>query len=416
MPQMQGFGGGGKSMKQIRPRAWGSHIVNIADLREAAERRVPKVVFDYLDGGADGEVTLRENCRVFDQVIFRPRQAVKPVECNLATRVLNFDLSFPAVLAPVGYSRVMHPGGEVAAAAAAGEAGTIYTLSTVSGHKLEHVRAASKGPVWFQLYLIGGRESAESALERAKKAGFSALVVTVDTAVAGNRERDVRNGMKQLLGGSIFSRLPFLWQFLERPGWLARYFLDGGRPELENVVISGKGPMPLVGVGDALSRAVVTWEDFGWIREIWKGPILTKGVLSGDDARRAVDEGSAGVVVSNHGARQLDTVSPTLRALPEVVKAIRGRAEVLMDGGIRRGGDIAKALCLGARAVLIGRAYAYGMAAAGQPGVARALEILREDFERTLRLLGCPSATALDSSYISAPQDWNRSEPAGSTT
>ena len=416
MPQMQGFGGGGKSMKQSRPRAWGSHIVNIADLREAAERRVPKVVFDYLDGGADGEVTLRENCRVFDQVIFRPRQAVKPVECNLATRVLNFDLSFPAVLAPVGYSRMMHPGGEVAAAAAAGEAGTIYTLSTVSGHKLEHVRAASKGPVWFQLYLVGGRESAESALERAKKAGFSALVVTVDTAVAGNRERDVRNGMKQLLGGSIFSRLPFLWQFLERPGWLARYFLDGGRPELENVVISGKGPMPLVGVGDALSRAVVTWEDFGWIREIWKGPILTKGVLSGDDARRAVDEGSAGVVVSNHGARQLDTVSPTLRALPEVVKAIRGRAEVLMDGGIRRGGDIAKALCLGARAVLIGRAYAYGMAAAGQPGVARALEILREDFERTLRLLGCPSATALDSSYISAPQDWNRSEPAGSTT
>jgi L-lactate dehydrogenase (cytochrome) len=394
-------------MTQTRRGRWGSHIINIADLREAAERRIPKVVFDYLDGGADGEVTLRENCRVFDEVVFRPRQAVKLARCSLAARVLDFDLSFPAILAPVGYSRMMHPGGEVAAAAAAGEAGTIYTLSTVSGHKLEDVRAASRGPVWFQLYLVGGRESAEATLERARKAGFSALVVTVDTAVAGNRERDVRNGMKQLLGGSFFSKLPFLWQFLERPGWLTQYFLDGGRPELENVVIPGKGPMPLVGVGDALARAVVTWDDFRWIREIWKGPILTKGVLSGDDTRRAIDEGSAGVVVSNHGARQLDTVCSTLRALPEAVKAAGGRAEVLMDGGIRRGADIAKALCLGAKGVLIGRAYAYGMAAAGQSGVARALEILREDFERTLRLLGCPSASELDPTYVSIPRHWN---------
>jgi len=165
--------------------------------------------------------------------------------------------------------------------------------------------------------------------------------------------------------------------------------------------------MPLLGIGDALSRAVVTWQDFRWIREIWKGPIITKGVLTSDDARRAVEQGSASVVVSNHGARQLDTVSSTLRALPDVVKAVGGQAEVLMDGGIRRGADIAKALCLGAKAVLIGRAYAYGMAAAGQPGVARALQILRDDFERTLHLLGCPSATALDSSYISVPHYWS---------
>ena len=394
-------------MSQARTKPWGSRFVNIGDLRDAAARRVPKVVFDYLDGGADGEVTLRENCRVFDDVIFRPRQAVKLAEYKLGTRVMNFDLSFPAILAPVGYSRMMHPGGEVAAAAAAGEAGTIYTLSTVSGHKLEDVRTASKGPVWYQLYLVGGREVAEAALERATKAGFSALVVTVDTAVAGNRERDVRNGMKQLLGGSVLSRLPYLFQFLERPGWLAQYFLDGGRPELENIVIPGQGPMPLVGVGDALSRAVVTWEDFRWIRKVWKGPIIAKGVLGGDDARRAIDEGSVGVVVSNHGARQLDTVSSTLRALPEVVKAVGGKTEVLMDGGIRRGADIAKALCLGAKAVLIGRAYAYGMAAAGQPGVARALEILRDDFDRTIRLLGCPAANALDSTYISVPHYWN---------
>ena len=393
-------------MSQTQPPRWGSQFINIEDLRKKARRRVPKVVFDYLDGGADGEVTLQENCRVFDDVVFRPRQAVSLPSCRLTTRVLDFDLSFPAILAPVGYSRMMHPGGEVAASAAAGEAGTIYTLSTVSGHKLENVRAASKGPVWYQLYLVGGREVAEGAIERAQKAGFAALVVTVDTAVAGNRERDTRNGMAQLLGGSIFSKLPFLPQFLARPGWLAGFFLDGGKPELENIVVPGKGPMQLVGVGDALARAVVTWEDFRWLRQIWKGPIIAKGVLTGEDARRAVDEGSVAVVVSNHGARQLDTVSSTLRALPEVVKAVGGQAEVLMDGGVRRGADIAKALCLGARAVLIGRAYAYGMAAAGQPGVTRALQILRADLERTLRLLGCPSVQDLDASYISVPHYW----------
>src|SRR5262245_36164427 len=228
--------GSSKPMKPIERSRWGSDIVEIAELREAAKRRLPRVVFDYLDGGADGEVTLRENCRVFDDVIFRPRQAVRHSGYELRARLLGFALCSSRIPAPVGYIRMMHPGGELAAAAAEGEAGTIYTLSTVSGHKLEDVRAASKGPVWYQLYLVGGREVAEAALERAKKAEFSALVVTVDTAVAGNRERDLRNGMKQLLGGSVFSRLPYLWQFLERPLWLANYFLDGGRPALENIV------------------------------------------------------------------------------------------------------------------------------------------------------------------------------------
>jgi len=171
-------------------------------------------------------------------------------------------------------------------------------------------------------------------------------------------------------------------------------------PRLENVVIPQKGPMSLMDVGSALSRAVVTWEDLKWIREIWLGPIIIKGVLTGDDAKRSVDEGAAAVVVSNHGGRQLDCVSSTLHALPEIVTAVGGRAEILMDGGVRRGSDIVKALCLGARAVLIGRAYAYGLAAAGQAGVARALEILRADVDRTLKLLGCPSVAALDASYL----------------
>ncbi len=371
-----------------------------------AHRRLPPVVFDYLDGGADGEVTLRENCRVFEDVVFRPRQAVSMSGCDLQTRVLNFNLSFPAILAPVGYSRMMHPAGEVAACAAAGSAGTAYILSTISGHKLEDVRAASTGPVWYQLYLVGGRPVAEAALDRARRSGFSALVVTIDTPVAGMRERDPRNGMTELLGGSMLAKLPYLGHFLAHPRWLAAFLLDGGVPALENIVLAGKGPMPLVDVGSALARAVVTWEDLRWLREIWSGPIIVKGVLTGDDARRAVDEGAAAIVVSNHGGRQLDCVSSSLRALPEVVAAVNNQVEVLMDGGVRRGGDIVKALCLGARAVLIGRAYAYGLSAAGQPGVVRALEILREDVERTLRLLGCPSIETLNSSYVDVPRDW----------
>ena len=326
---------------------------------------------------------------------------------NLRTTVLGTEISFPAFLAPVGYSRLMHPGGEVVAAAAAGAAATGYTLSTISGHKLENVRAATKGPAWFQLYLVGGRGSSEATIERARNAGFNALVVTIDTPIAGMRERDFRNGMKEMLGGSFFAKLPYLSDVFEHPGWLLSFLRDGGMPRLENIVIPGQGPMSLVDVSSALSRAVVTWEDLKWIRDLWKGPIVVKGVLIAEDAKRAVDEGAAAIVVSNHGGRQLDCVSPSLRALPEVVAAVNGRAEILMDGGVRRGSDVVKALCLGARAVLIGRAYAYGLAAAGQAGVARAHEILRADVDRTMRLLGCSSVASLDATYLNRTrEDW----------
>ena len=383
-----------------------SQVVNIEDLRCLARDRAPKSVFDYLDGGAEAELTLAENCRAFRDVTFRPRTGVAFGECDLKARVLGHELSFPAMLAPVGYSRLMHPGGEVAAARAAGEAGTGYILSTISGHTLEDVKAASSGPVWYQLYLLGGREAAEGALDRARRAGFSALVITVDTPVAGMRERDPRNGMKQLLGSSPFAKIPYLPEIMSHPGWLVRFLLDGGIPKLANIVIPGKGPMELIDVASALAKAAVTWKDLEWIRQLWPGPIVVKGLLTGDDAKRAVDEGAAAVVVSNHGGRQLDSVPATLLALPEVVAAVNGRIDVLMDGGIRRGGDIVKAVCLGARAVLVGRAYAYGLAAAGQPGVARALEILRTDVERTLRLLGCSSVGKLNPSYVDVPRSW----------
>ena len=377
-----------------------SRVVSVPDLRPLARRRLPRVVFDYLDGGADGEFTLRENCRAFEDVTFRPRHAVSVPACDLRTRVLGFDLAFPVLLAPVGYSRLMHPEGEVAAARCAGAAGTAYILSTISGHRLEDVKTASAGPVFYQLYLMGGRGAAEASMARARQAGFAALVVTIDTPVAGMRERDSRNGMKELMSGGIFSKIPFLPQILSRPGWLVRFLLDGGVPHLPNVVIPGQGPMPMTDVGAALASSTVTWQDLRWIRGAWSGPIVIKGVLTGEDARRAIGEGASAIVVSNHGGRQLDCVPATLQVLPEIVAAVKGEIEVLMDGGVRRGSDVIKAICLGARAVLVGRAYAYGLAAGGPPGVARAIEFLRSEMERTLKLLGCASINSLDRSYV----------------
>jgi isopentenyl diphosphate isomerase/L-lactate dehydrogenase-like FMN-dependent dehydrogenase len=393
-------------MTRQQRRVSSPRVVNIYDLRRAAERRLPRAVFDYVDGGADGEVTLRENTRAFEEVTFRPRNAVAVSGCELRTKVLGSEISMPVVLAPVGYSRMIHPQGEITAARAAGKAGIGFTLTTISGSPLEKVAEATPGPRWYQLYLVGGREAAEAALERAQTAGFTALAITIDTGTFGMRERDARNGAGVLVGKSQLAKIRFLPQLLAHPGWLARFLLDGGMVRLPNVIVPGRGPMPLGETQASLASSVVTWADLKWLRKAWRGPIAVKGVLTGDDARRALDEGGAGVIVSNHGGRQLDGVSASLRALPEVVKAVGGRAEVLMDGGVRRGSDIAKAICLGARAVLIGRAYAYGLGAAGEAGVARAIEILRTDLQRTLALLGCESVAELNRSYVDVPASW----------
>jgi L-lactate dehydrogenase (cytochrome) len=383
-----------------------ARAVNIEDLRRAARRRLPRAVFDYIDGGADGEVTLRGNCRVFDTVAFRPRSAVAIPQVDLRTTVLGTPIAMPLIFAPVGSSRLFYPRGEEVAARVAGSVGTIYTLSTLSGCRLEDVAAASGGAVWYQLYLLGGRDAAMASIERARAAKFSALVVTIDTPVAGLRERDVRNGVKELASRKLFAMLPHLPQMLARPRWLAGMLGDGGLMNFPNVVVPGQGAMPYADVGAALEQSVVSWVDLRWIRDAWNGPIVIKGVHTAEDARQAVDAGASAIVVSNHGGRQLDGVAPTLRVLPEVVEAAGSRVEVLLDGGIRRGGDIAKALCLGARAVLVGRAYAYGLGAAGGDGVARAIAILRADLTRTLKLLGCASVTGLDGSYVSLPADW----------
>ena len=385
-------------------------VVNIDDLRALARRRVPKIVFNYIDGGAEGEVTLRENRRAFDAVTFRPRHAVAATNTDLSTSVVGTELAMPVLLAPVGYCRIMHPGGEVAAARAAGEAGTAYILSTVSGHRLEDVKAASSGPVWFQLYLTGGRAAAEEAVHRAQQAGYNVLVVTIDTTVIGLREREERDGMNQMLRGNIWSQLPFATQLFARPRWFARFILHGGLPTMPNIVVPGKGPLRVGDAHTALKRGAFVWKDMGWIRDLWKGPIVIKGVLSLDDVRRSLDHGAAAIVVSNHGGRQLDGAPATLRILPEIVAAVDGKAEVLLDSGVRRGADVVKALCLGARAVLCGRAYAYGLAAAGEAGVSRAIEILRSDLDRTLKLLGCDSVRNLDRSYVDVPNGWREEQ------
>lgn len=383
-----------------------ANAVNIADLRLLARRRLPRMVFDYIDGGAEREWTLGENMRAFEDVMFRPRSAVATAKVETSTTVLGMKIDVPFIFAPVGSSRMFYPRGEEVAASIAGKAGTIYTLSTLSGCTMEDVRKATSGNAWYQCYLVGGRDVALKAIARAKAAGYKALVVTIDTPVAGMRERDSRNGVKELLARNL-STVPYLGQMIARPAWLYEFFGDGGLMSFPNIVINGQ-PMGYADVGAALEASMTSWEDFTWIREAWGGPIVAKGVHTADDARRAIDAGASAIVVSNHGARQLDGVAPTIRVLPEVLKAANGRIEVLLDGGIRRGSDIVKALAIGAKAVLIGRAYAYGLGAAGATGVQRTVDIFRSDVIRTMKLLGCDDIKKLDGSFVDVPPHWNR--------
>ncbi|HEX4997026.1 MAG TPA: alpha-hydroxy acid oxidase [Terriglobia bacterium] len=381
-------------------------VVNIEDLRRLARKRVPLPIFDYVDGGADGEVTLGDNRRSWDEVLFRPQNAVNVQQPDLQTSVLGCDLAMPMLLGPIGFTRLINSEGERAVAAAAGDAGIGFCMSSFSGYSCQSVAAAAKTSLWYQLYLAGGREVVEGTLDRAWKAGFRILAVTIDTNVPGNRERDLHNGSPFLMSGNVLRMLPYLPSILRKPGWLAQFMTDREAMFFPNIQLPGKGACPASDVRAMLTGAVVTWGDMKWIRDVWPGLIVTKGVITAEDARRAIGSGASGVIVSNHGGRQLDTCYPTLRALPEVVQAVNGEVPVLVDGGIRRGGDILKALCMGAQAVLIGRAYAYGLAAEGRAGVERAIAILKADLERTMALLGCASLRELRASLVAVPKRW----------
>ena len=374
--------------------------VNIADLRRMARRRLPPVIFDYIDGGAEDELTLRANERAFADLTFRPRQCVETPNPDLRTTVLGTTFDVPFLLAPLGFCRMFYPRGESVAAREAHAAGTAYILSTFSGQRLEDVRADTTGPLWYQLYVPGGRAVAEATMARARAAGYTVLVVTIDTPVSGMRERDIRRGAGPLLKGGAGAILPHIWQFATHPRWVMGYLGDGAPRVFPNVELPDVGPMPCGDTGVLLAETNVTWKDLSWIRDAWRGPIVVKGVHTGEVARQAVDAGADAVVVSNHGGRQLDGVAASVRVLPEVVAAVGDRVDVLMDGGIRRGADIVKARCLGARAVLIGRAYGWALGAAGGPGVARAIAILKADLVRTMRLLGCAPMNDLNDSFL----------------
>ncbi len=387
-------------------------INTVGDARRLAQRRVPGPVWDYLDGGAAAEVTLRANVGAFEQVRFRPRSAASPPDPNpdLTTTVLDTTVSMPLLMSPVGFTRMMHSDGDLAAAAAAGAAGTIATLSSMSGHTIAEVAAAATGPLWFQLYFLGGRAGAEVLVAQAKAAGYRALLVTIDTEMPGNRERELRYGLSpplQLDRRTIAKMAPLV---LRRPRWLVAAAKDRFRVDLVNAAsleIDGKRLSSREALWLWLGSPA-RWDDFSWLRKHWDGPILAKGVLTGDDARRAVDAGADAVVVSNHGGRQLDPVAPSLEALVEVVAAVGDQVEVLVDGGIRRGADVVRAVALGARAAMIGRAWAYGLAAAGRPGVDRVLALLREDIDRTMRLVGAHRVADIDRSLVQIPRDWER--------
>ena len=365
-------------------------------------RRLPDAVFDYLDGAADDEVTLRDSERAFKEVIFKPRFAVATPSCDLGVTVLGQKLDVPFILAPIGYSRLMHPRGELAASAAAGKNGTGYILSTMSGHRIEDVKAQSPGPTFYPI-VSGGRARRRGSRHRPRQGGRATRLCSSPSTRRWRamRERDVRNGMKAADGHKIrFAKLQYLPNILAHPRWLAGFHGRRHEPALPQYRGAGFGPLQAMDVAAALESAQVSWTDLKWIRQLWDGPIVMKGVMTVDDAKRSVDEGAQGIVVSTHAGRQLDGVAGSLRVLPGIVEAVGDKTEVLFDGGIRRGADVVKAIGLGAKAVLLGRGYAYGMAAAGDAGIERAIEIFRADIIRTLKLLGCPSISQVDTSYV----------------
>jgi L-lactate dehydrogenase (cytochrome) len=377
-------------------------IVTIDDLRRKARWRLPRAVFDFIDGAAEDELTLRRNRAALRRITFRPRALVDASHLDQSTTVLGQSTRTPLILAPTGLCGMAAPRGEIPSARAAVAQGTIFTLSTMSGVTIEDTMREAPGPHWFQLYVWRDRDLTKSLIDRAKAAGYKALVLTVDVQMLGQRERDLRNGAtippRITIRNALESAIKVRWLMA-----MAR----APRPEFVNVagaVRQAKGAV--LALGEFVNSQYdpsVDWEDLAWFRRQWSGPLAVKGIMSAEDAVRAVDAGVDAIVVSNHGGRQLDGLPATIEVLPEVVDAVNGRAEVLFDGGIRRGSDAVKAIALGARACLIGRAYLSGLAVEGQYGVERAIGILRAEIARVLTLLGRPSLAELDRSALNLP-------------
>ena len=368
-----------------------ARCASIADLRDVARRRLPRGVFDYIDGAAEDERTLARNSAAFERLEFRPRVLADVGEVDVSTTLLGRRLSFPLVLAPVGFTRIAQSQGELAVARAAERIGIPYSLSTLATHSIEDVAAVSKGAKWFQIYAWRDRGLVKELVDRAAAAGYEALLLTVDTAVLGRRERDVRNGftLPPALG------LDTLIDGALHPGWTLD-FLRADPIAFANVVgLGGGGDSPTaadpVSLSDYISEQfdpALHWRDVEWLRGIWHGPIVLKGIQRVEDAELAAAAGVEAIALSNHGGRQLDGAPPTLELVAPVADRVGDRLEIICDGGIRRGSDIVKALALGARACMAGRAYVYGLAAGGERGVDLSLEWLLEGMRRSMTLAG----------------------------
>lgn len=375
---------------------------NLDDLRSRAKKRLPRMIFDYLDGGADDEVTLRRNRDGFSKVQLMPHVLRDVSDIDLSTTVLGQPIDLPVILAPTGQTRMFHHTGEVAVARAAAKAGTIYSLSSVSSTSIEDAARASDAPNWFQIYVWRDREITKEFMRRCKEMGYHALCLTVDLPVHGNRERDLRNGLT--FPAALTPKT--VADVVRHPVWLAHY-LTSPKIEIANIVDC---PRLQVEPGEGLMEYVAKqfdpstdWDAAAWMIEQWDGPFLIKGIVNPDDARRAVEIGASGIIVSNHGGRQLDYMPSPIEILPDIVQAVAGRAEIILDGGVRRGTDVLKALALGAQAVMIGRPYLYALAAGGEAGVDRMFELLRAEIHRDMALLGCRKISDLTPEYIHYP-------------
>jgi len=360
---------------------------NIDDLRAAARRRLPFPIFDFIEGGADDERTLARNRAGFERTLLMPHILQNVSEIDLGTTVLGTEIALPVIVAPTGMPALFHHSGEDALVPAAARHGTIFTASTMASRNIEAVAALSGGPKWFQVYVLKDRAILDDFIDRCRAADYDALCLTVDLPMTGNRERDLRNRL-------TFPPRPTaagLADMLRKPAWLWNLKTKG--PVLP-ANLAGHGVETIGDLARYTERELdkaVTWETAAWIRERWGGKFLLKGVLRADDAKRAAEAGFDGVIVSNHGGRQLDQVPAPIEVLADIVAAVDGRAEVILDGGLRRGTDVLKALALGAKACMTGRPFLYGLAAGGAAGVERAFEIFAVELRRDMMLAGCPT-------------------------
>ncbi len=378
-------------------------FVAVEDARAAARARLPRAIFDFVDGGADGEVSLRLNRAQFDDIAFHPRVGIDVGRRDQSVLLFGRRYASPFGIAPTGLAGLVRPQAEKMLARAAAAAGVPIVLSTVASCSLEDVARAADGPKWFQLYILRDRGLTRSLLTRAQAAGYAVLVVTMDCAVGGRRERDPRNDFTLPLRLTARNAI----DVLRRPGW-AWELLRHGPPRPENMVEGAGGIASAEGLTAFMTAQLdptVTWADVAALRRSWRGPLVVKGIASIADARRALDSGADGVILSNHGGRQLDTIVSPMALLPDVAEALGDRLTILCDSGFRRGADVVKALTLGARAVLFGRPTLYGLAAGGETGARAVLDLFRDDVDRTMALLGCRSVAELAGRAV-RPQEW----------